>query len=103
MEQEQKEQTIVQFQILLFQQGATTGTASFTPTDDSVYEGNETGIVAISSVSGGSATEDGTQSVTITITENESSPTVTLATSAQAIAENCRFNININGNYFTSC
>ena len=58
--------------------GATTGTASFTPTDDSVYEGNETGIVAISTVSGGSATEDGSQSVTITITENESSPTVTL-------------------------
>ena len=26
--------------------GTTTGTASFTPTDDSVYEGNETGIVA---------------------------------------------------------
>ena len=62
--------------------GSTTGTATFTPIDDNVYEGNETGIVAISSVSGGSATEDGTQSVTITITENESAPTVTLATSA---------------------
>ena len=54
----------------------------------SIYEGNETGIVAISTVSGGSATEDGTQSVTITITENESSPTITLATSASSIAEN---------------
>ena len=53
-----------------------------------MYEGNETGIVAIDSVSGGSATEDGTQSVTITITENESAPTVTLATSASSIAEN---------------
>ena len=49
-----------------------------TPTDDSVYEGNETGIVAISGVSGADAAEDGTQSVTITITENESAPTVTL-------------------------
>ena len=68
--------------------GATTGTATFTPTDDNVYEGNETGIVAIDTVSGGSATEDGTQSVTITITENESAPTVTLATSATSIAEN---------------
>ena len=28
--------------------GDTTGTASFTPTDDSTFEGNETGIVAIS-------------------------------------------------------
>ena len=44
--------------------------------------------MAISTVSGGSATEDGTQSVTITITENESAPTVTLATSATSIAEN---------------
>ena len=67
---------------------STTGTASFTPTDDSVYEGNETGIVAISTVSGGSATEDGTQSVTITLTDNESAPTVTLSTSGTSIAEN---------------
>ena len=68
--------------------GATTGTASFTPSDDSVYEGNETGIVAISGVSGADAAESGSQSVTITITENESAPTVTLTTSATSIAEN---------------
>ena len=68
--------------------GATTGTASFTPTDDSVYEGNETGIVAISGVSGADAAESGTQSVTITITENESAPTVTLTSSASSINEN---------------
>ena len=41
--------------------GCTTGTATFDPTDDSVYEGNETAIVAITGVSGGSATESGTQ------------------------------------------
>ena len=35
----------------------TTGTVSFTPTDDSTYEGNETGIVAISGVSGADAAE----------------------------------------------
>ena len=40
---------------LLFLQGQLTGTASFTPTDDSTYEGNETGIVAISGVSGADA------------------------------------------------
>ena len=40
--------------------GQTTGTASFTPTDDNVYEGNETAVVSISSVSGGSANESGT-------------------------------------------
>ena len=65
--------------------GATTGTASLHQ-QMIVFMNNETGIVAISTVSGGSATEDGTQSVTITITENESSPTVTLTTAT--IAEN---------------
>ena len=68
--------------------GSTTGTATFDPTDDSVYEGNETAIVAITGVSGGSATESGTQSETITITENEAAPTVTLSTSASSINEN---------------
>ena len=68
--------------------GDTTGTASFTPTDDSIYEDDEAAAVAISGVSGGNAIEDGTQSVSITISENESAPTVTLATSASSIAEN---------------
>ena len=70
--------------------GDTTSTVSFTPSDDSFYDAssNETAVVAIDSVSGGDALEDGTQSVTITITDNESAPTVTLATSATSIAEN---------------
>ena len=68
---------MVLFLILLFRR-STTGTALFTPTDDSVYEGNETAIVAIHSVSGGSANESGTHRSNITITENESAPTVTL-------------------------
>ena len=68
--------------------GATTGTANFTPTDDSVYEGNETAVISISSVSGADAAESGSQSVTITITENDSTPVVTLSTSATSIAEN---------------
>ena len=38
--------------------GDLTGTASFTPTDDSTYEGNETAIITISSVSGADATEE---------------------------------------------
>ena len=68
--------------------GATTGTTSFTPTDDSTYEGNETAIISVSGVSGGSVTENCTQQATITITDNESAPTVTLASSASSIAEN---------------
>ena len=34
---------------------------------DSVYEGNETATIAISGVSGADATENGTQTVTITM------------------------------------
>lgn len=68
--------------------GSTTGTKSFTPTDDSVYEGDEVATIAISTVSGGGATERGTQSETITITENESAPTVTMSASQTSAAEN---------------
>ena len=70
--------------------GDLTGTVSFTPTDDSTYEGNETAVIDIDTiaVTGSSASEDGTQQVTITITENESAPTVTLTTSGTSIAEN---------------
>jgi hypothetical protein len=75
--------------------GSTTGTTTFTPTDDSVYEGNETAIIDISSVSGGSATESGTQQVTLTITEDDSAPTVTLAAGASSIAENSGSSITL--------
>ena len=46
--------------------GATTGTAIFTPYDDSTYEGNETDV-AISQFQVVHATEMDTQSVTITL------------------------------------
>ncbi len=69
--------------------GATTGTTAFNPTDDSgAHEDTETAIVAITGVSGGGASENGTQSTTISIVENDAAPTVTLATSAASIAEN---------------
>ena len=51
--------------------GSTTTTANFTPTNDSSNEGNETATIAVSGVSGGSATESGDQSVTITITDDD--------------------------------
>ena len=67
--------------------GQTTTTASFTPTDDNIYEGNETAIIDVDSVSGGSATESGTQQLTLTISDNESAPTVTLTSSASSVSE----------------
>ena len=65
--------------------GSATGTTTFTPTDDAIYEGNEGATVAISSVSGGGATESGSQSVSITITDDESAPTVSLAASGSSV------------------
>ena len=47
--------------------GNTTGTTTFNPTDDNLYELNETAVISISNVSGGSAVEDGSQSLTVTI------------------------------------
>mgnify|MGYP000029342163 FL=1 len=54
--------------------GSVTGTNNFTPTDDSIYEGDEVATVAISSVSGGGASKSGSQSVSITITEDTEHP-----------------------------
>ena len=42
----------------------------------------------VASVSGGGASENGTQTQGVNCQENESAPTVTLATSATSIAEN---------------
>ncbi len=82
--------------------GSLTGTTTFTPTDDSIYEGNETAIIAIDSVSGGSAVENGNQSTTITITEDDSSPTVTLSRSAASIAENAGSSLTITATLSTA-
>ena len=69
--------------------GATTATTSFTPTDDNLYDAdsNETAIVSITDVAGGNALESGNQAVTLIITDNESAPTVTLASSSSTVAE----------------
>jgi hypothetical protein len=68
--------------------GSTTGTVSGTPKDDSTYEGNESTTITISSIAGADATESGTQSITFTIIEDESAPTVSIATSATSVYDN---------------
>ncbi|WP_035137126.1 immunoglobulin-like domain-containing protein, partial [Flavobacterium chungangense] len=48
--------------------GQLTGTITIDPTDDALYEGNETVIVDITGVTGGNgATENGVQQATVTI------------------------------------
>jgi Calx-beta domain/IPT/TIG domain len=65
--------------------GSTQGTATITSVTDALYEGNETIILDIASVTNG--TESGTQQQIITITDDESIPNVTLSTGATSISE----------------
>ncbi|MFN6085284.1 MAG: tandem-95 repeat protein [Fluviicola sp.] len=67
--------------------GQLTGTVTIDPTDDAISEPSETVIADITSVTGGNgATENGVQTATVTITDNDA-PTVTL-TGTTTIAEN---------------
>ena len=68
--------------------GNTTGNAvtGVTSINDGLVEGNETIIMDITSMSGGSATESGTQQQTVTITDDDV-PNVSLSVSASPIAE----------------
>ncbi|MFT4923992.1 MAG: hypothetical protein ACI8WB_000070, partial [Phenylobacterium sp.] len=66
--------------------GQTTGTATITATDDSTVEASETIIVAITGVSGGSASESGSQQQTVTITDDDTA-NVSLTVSSTAIIE----------------
>ena len=75
--------------------GSTTGTTTFNPTDDSIYEGSETAIIAITGVSGGDATENATQSETITITESQSAPIFSYTISNDAVISEDGSNLTI--------
>ena len=69
--------------------GQTRGTATFRAAEDA-DTANETVVVSISGVSGGGAVEDGEQTRTVTITDNDgtATPLVTLSASPTTIAEN---------------
>jgi hypothetical protein len=67
--------------------GDLTGTVTIDPTADLIYEGNETVIATIASVSGNGTTIGTPDSATVTITDEQSVPTVIL-TGTTAIAEN---------------
>ena len=82
--------------------GNTTGTATFDPTSDTIYENNnETAILSITGVSGASATESGNQSVTITINEyalNSGTQLTYNASNATTLANTTEFQyINTSG------
>ncbi|OXB08842.1 beta strand repeat-containing protein, partial [Flavobacterium psychrophilum] len=64
--------------------GATTGTVTIIPIDDIINEGSETVIADITNVTGGCASELGVQRATVTITDNDSAPTVATISPASA-------------------
>ncbi len=66
--------------------GQTTGTAAITAVQDTSSESGETILIDITGVSGGSASESGTQQQTVTITDDET-VAVTLSASSNNIAE----------------
>jgi len=57
--------------------GNTSGSITLTSLDDTTFEGNETIVVDIASVTGG--TENGSQQVVATIVDNDSQPSVSLS------------------------
>ena len=65
--------------------GSTSGTATvtITPTDDSVYENDETIVVSGNSSLGGQVS-----AATVTLAENEAEPAVTLSVSPNSVSEN---------------
>lgn len=68
--------------------GSLSGTTTLIPSDDAIYEGDETAIIAIANVTGADATESGNQSTTITISEDEMPPTVSLSATTSSVYDN---------------
>ncbi|WP_044107797.1 Calx-beta domain-containing protein, partial [Anaerophaga thermohalophila] len=68
--------------------GETSATTSISAVDDGLFEGDEQVQIDISGVSGGGAVEETQQSEVITITDEQTAPTVTLSASPTSIAEN---------------
>ncbi len=66
--------------------GSTAGSITLTGLNDFTFEGNESLVVDISNVTGGS--ENNTQQVTATITDDESAPLVNLTLASNMLAEN---------------
>ncbi|OVE82582.1 hypothetical protein BVY04_00655 [bacterium M21] len=70
---------------ILITAGNTTGTVTVTAAQDVLVEGNETVIVDIDSITNG--TEDGVQQQTVTITDDDSGPIVSLSVDNSTINE----------------
>ncbi len=74
--------------------GQTVGSTTLSANSDTDVEGNETVIVDVLTVSGGNATENGTQQQTLTITDDDFNPvTVTLSVSNNSVQEGSTSNV----------
>ena len=74
-------------QTVTITKGATSGTVTVTSIDDSVYEGNETLTATISSISMASYVIGSASSTSVSITEDETVPTVSLSASGTTVSE----------------
>ncbi|QKJ62456.1 Calx-beta domain-containing protein [Flavobacterium sp. M31R6] len=75
--------------------GSLSGTVSIDPIDDSISEGNESVIANITSVVGGCAVENGIQTATVTILDNEATPTVSISNPTVTEGANAVFTVSI--------
>jgi Ca2+-binding RTX toxin-like protein len=66
--------------------GQTSGTATIQPTDDTVFEGDETVTVGVTQATGATPTPG--QSASLTIVDNDAPPTVSLSAVGTPLAEN---------------
>src|SRR6478609_8032837 len=86
---------------ILIPAGSLSGKITIDPIDDTIVELNETIIVDIKTITGGCVTEDGVQSATVTITDDDSS-TVTIADASIAEGGDLSFPITLSNAYATA-
>ncbi|WP_207802036.1 gliding motility-associated C-terminal domain-containing protein [Flavobacterium aquariorum] len=75
--------------------GSLSGTVSIDPIDDIISEGNESVIANITSVIGGCAAENGIQTATVTIVDDEAAPMVSISNPTVTEGANAVFTVSI--------
>ena len=80
---------------ILIPAGSLSGKVTIDPIDDIISEGSETVIANITSVIGGCATENGIQTATVTISDDEATPTVSISSPSVTEGASASFVVSI--------
>ncbi|MBL8828954.1 MAG: peptidylprolyl isomerase, partial [Planctomycetaceae bacterium] len=67
--------------------GQLTGSVNLTPTDDTLSEGTENVVVSFASATGGFVAKQGGESASLTITDNEATPQISVSSSGTSLSE----------------